>query len=145
MRVLAAAIVALAAVPLCPPAEAAGRPRGTSLPVHTVSATITGRWRGSGSGLSLVLALVQTGDSVRGEGTYSAVPGAAGCGGETLPDSGRVTLAGTLADAQLRAHLRFAGGWGPPLIASLVHPDTLRGRFMAVDRPGCALTLVRIH
>lgn len=91
------------------------------------------------------MTLVQTGDTVRGEGAYAAVRGVVGCGGETLPDTGRVTLSGELVEMQLRAHVRFPGGWGPPFTAALVHADTLRGRFMAMDRPGCPLTLVRVH
>lgn len=145
MRVLAAAVVLLLAVPL----RAA---RGPTEPSHddapSVQArtpSITGRWHGRGSGLSLTLTLVQHGDSVRGDGSYAAVHGAVGCGGETLPDTGRVALTGELVQTQLRAHLRFPGGWGPPFTASLVHPDTLSGRVMAMDRPACPLTLVRVR
>lgn len=143
MRALAAAVVLLTIVSPGPARGPDMLLHGAPSSVQVRGRSITGEWRGRGSGLSLTLRLEQAGDSVRGDGTYSAVRGAVGCGGETIPDSGRVTLSGELMGTRLRAHVRFSGGWGPPFIASLVHPDTLRGHFMAVDRGGCPLTLVR--
>jgi len=145
MRALAAAVVVLVALPTFPSRDADAVRRDAPPPVHSQAGSVAGRWRGRGNELSLVLALTQSGDSVGGDGTFTAVPGVVGCGGETLPDSGRVTLAGRVLGAALQARMRFTGGWGPPFLATLAGTDTLRGRFMGVDRPGCALTLVRVR
>lgn len=112
-----------------------------------VSGPLTGSWRASDGNLEVTLELTQQGDSVSGTGSYRAVdPGKLGCGGETIPASGKVTLAGALAKQQFGGRFGFvAGGWTPPYTATWIAPDSLRGGFMSVDRGQCPLILVRLR
>lgn len=109
------------------------------------SAGGAGEWLGTDGNLEVRMTLAVAGDSISGEGSYTLRdPGALGCGGETLPPSGRVSLAGSHAKGQFGGRFRFAdGAWTPPFVAAWVPPDTLRGGFMSVDRGRCPLLLVR--
>lgn len=109
------------------------------------AAPLTGSWRGSDGNLVVTLSLSQSGDSVVGTGSYRAADTAQlGCGGESIPDSGTVALAGTLTKQQFGGHFRFGpAAWNPPYVATWLAPDTLRGGFMSVDRGQCPLLLVR--
>ena len=108
--------------------------------------SFSGRWQGNTSGLTVSLVLQQAGDSITGSGTYQVAPGSSlGCGGETIPSSGNVTLNGKLTDGNFQGHMSFGDVWIPPYVGTLKAPDSVDGHFMSVDRGGCALTLGRQH
>ena len=68
-----------------------------------------------------------------------------GCGGETIPASGPVTLSGKLNGSSFEGRMSFAGTWTPPYLGTFIAPDSLNGHFMSVDRGGCPLILLRKH
>ncbi|HEY4955854.1 MAG TPA: hypothetical protein VII02_13305 [Gemmatimonadaceae bacterium] len=106
--------------------------------------SLAGRWSGSSAGLSVSLTLEQTADSVTGTGTFTTSPNSSmGCGGETLPASGPVTMSGKLTGSDLQARVTFAGTWSPPYAGTLAAKDSIAGHFMSIDRGGCPLSLVR--
>jgi hypothetical protein len=108
------------------------------------AASLSGQWLGDSPGLHLSLTLSQAGDSITGTGTYEVRDAAQiGCGGETIPAKGPVSLTGLLAAATLSGRLRFSGDWSPPYRASLAGADSLKGNLMSVDRGGCSLVLIR--
>jgi hypothetical protein len=108
--------------------------------------SLSGEWKGSNGGLRVSLDLEQRGDSVTGSGTYQVTPGASvGCGGETIPASGGVSLTGSLAAGVFQGHMSLGGVWIPPYLGTLKTPDSLDAHFMSVDRGGCTLPLVRQH
>jgi hypothetical protein len=106
--------------------------------------SLAGQWLGDSPGLHLSLTLSQAGDSITGIGTYEVHDAAQiGCGGETIPATGPVSLTGLLAADTVSGRLRFSGDWSPPYRASLVGADSLKGNLMSVDRGGCSLVLTR--
>ena len=115
-------------------------------PPANPSTSLSGKWTGSSGGLSVLLTLEQMGDSVTGSGTYQVASGSSlGCGGETIPASGSVSLTGTLASGEFQGRMSFGGAWIPPYLGSLKTPDSLDARFMSVDRGACTLPLTRQH
>lgn len=112
----------------------------------TSAGSISGRWQGNSGGLTVSLVLQQAGDSVTGSGTYQVAPGSSlGCGGETTPASGNVTLNGKLTDGNFQGRMSLGGVWIPPYLGTFKSPDSFDGHFMSVDRGGCPLTLARQH
>ncbi len=108
--------------------------------------SLAGTWRGYATGLSVLLTLQQAGDSVSGSGTFEVAQNASiGCGGETLPPSGTVTIGGKLQANQFQGRMTFANIWTPPYLGTRSRADSLVGHFMSVDRGGCPLVLVRQH
>lgn len=106
--------------------------------------SLAGPWQGSNSGLSVLLALQQAGDSVTGSGTFDLGPNASlGCGGETLPSKGTVNLKGRIQGTEFQGRMTFADVWTPPFVGTWSRPDSLVGHFMSIDRGGCPLVLVR--
>ncbi len=106
--------------------------------------SLAGQWQGDSPGLHLWLTVRQAGDSVTGDGTYEVRDAPQiGCGGETIPAKGPVSLTGLLAADTLTGRLRFSGDWSPPYRASLAGADSLKGNLMSVDRNGCSLVLTR--
>jgi hypothetical protein len=90
------------------------------------------------------MTVVQTADSVTGSGTYEVRdPAQIGCGGETIPPKGPVSLTGLLAADTLSGRFHFSGDWSPPYRASLAGADSIKGNLMSVDRGGCSLVLTR--
>jgi len=88
----------------------------------------------------------QHADSLTGSGTYTRADSATiGCGGETIPASGPVTLSGKLNGSSFEGRMSFAGTWTPPYVGTFIAPDSLNGHFMSVDRGGCPLILLRKH
>jgi hypothetical protein len=105
---------------------------------------LSGNWRGSNGGLAVTIALHQSGDSVAGSGNFDVASNASlGCGGESLPPSGTVSMTGHLVSGQFQGRMSFADVWTPPYLGVVTSPDTLSGHFMSVDRGGCPLVLVR--
>jgi hypothetical protein len=103
-----------------------------------------GSWRGSNGGLSVTIALHQSGDSIAGSGNFDVASNASlGCGGESLPASGTVNVTGHLASGEFQGRMNFADVWTPPYLGVVTSPDTLTGHFMSVDKGGCPLVLVR--
>ncbi len=136
-------LLALGTIIIC-----AGCPQTRSNPTTegTSAGSLSGRWHGSSRGLTVSLVLQQAGDSITGSGTYQVAPGASlGCGGETIPSSGNVTLKGKVTDGNFQGHMSFGDVWIPPYLGTLKTPDSFDGHFMSVDRGGCALTLARQH
>jgi len=108
--------------------------------------SLTGNWRASNSGLSIDMTIDQHGDSLAGSGTYTRADSATiGCGGETIPLSGPVTLSGKVNGNSFQGRMSFAGTWTPPYLGTFIAPDSLNGHFMSVDRGGCVLNLLRKH
>jgi hypothetical protein len=142
-RVITPALVVLAAFGFaagCPSTPSAREQGGAP------ASSLSGKWRGSSAGLSVSLSLEQTGDSVKGSGKYQVASGSSiGCGGETIPASGDVSLTGTIAGSEFQGHMSFGGVWIPPYLGSLKTPDSLDAHFMSVDRGACTLPLVRQH
>ena len=110
----------------------------------TPGTSFSGRWQGNSGGLRVSLDVQQAGDSVTGSGTYQVAPGSSvGCGGETIPASGNVTLNGKLTDGKFQGRMSLGDVWIPPYIGTWKSPDSFEGHFMSVDRGGCSLTLAR--
>lgn len=108
--------------------------------------SLTGNWRASNSGLTIDMTIDQNADSLTGSGTYTRAESATiGCGGETIPASGPVTLSGKLNGISFEGRMSFAGTWTPPYLGTFIAPDSLNGHFMSVDRGGCPLILLRKH
>src|SRR5204863_8169781 len=108
--------------------------------------SLTGNWRASNSGLAIDMTNNQHADSLTGSGTYTRADSATiGCGGETIPPSGPVTLTGRLNGTSFEGRMSFAGTWTPPYLGTFIAPDSLNGHFMSVDRGGCPLILLRKH
>src|SRR5437762_5078773 len=106
--------------------------------------SLAGKWRASNSGLAVDVTIDQHGDSLAGSGTYTIATNASiGCGGETIPASGPVTLSGKLNGSSFEGRMSFAGTWTPPYLGTFIAPDSLNGHFMSVDRGGCPLVLLR--
>lgn len=105
---------------------------------------LTGKWNASSPGLSVNIVLEQRGDSLTGTGTYSRASDASlGCGGETIPASGPVTLNGKLNGTAFVGRMSFASTWTPPYLGTFIAPDSINGHFMSVDRGGCPLVLLK--
>jgi hypothetical protein len=108
--------------------------------------SLAGNWRASNSGLAIDMMIDQHADSLSGSGTYTRTDSATiGCGGETIPASGPVTLSGKLNGSSFEGRMSFAGAWTPPYLGTFIAPDSLNGHFMSVDRGGCPLILLRKH
>lgn len=108
------------------------------------SVNLKGAWNLSLSGVSATFTLTQSADSVSGSATYSANPAnPPGCGGESLPASGSVSLNAQVTGNDIRGRMSFDGRWTPPFNAAIASRDTIRGNLMSVDRGGCAFILVR--
>lgn len=102
-------------------------------------------WSGSTGDLTVKLWLVQNGDSVYARGSYQvAATKKVGCGGETLPDKGLVTMRAGGSLSHFAGKLLFDSGWTPPFRASRTSPTSMSGRISSVDRGPCRLTLHRI-
>ena len=113
---------------------------------------MTGRWILTDGNLRASMVLTQRGDSVSGTGSYTlARPSELGCGGETLPKTGEVSLTGQKSllatigrRPQLEARLRFVpGNWEPPFMGTFSGADSVSGGLMSIDRGKCPLTFVR--
>jgi hypothetical protein len=113
-------------------------------PRATGSDSMNGNWRGSNGGLSVTIALQQSGDSVTGSGNFRLESNASfGCGGESLPNGGSLRMTGHLAAGEFQGRMNFGNAWTPPYLGVVSASDTLRGHFMSVDRGGCPLVLIR--
>jgi hypothetical protein len=103
-----------------------------------------GRWALTLSGVSATFNIKETADSVSGSADYSMDSGnPPGCGGESLPSRGSVTMMAQVAGNGITGRMSFDGRWTPPFTASIASKDTVRGSLMSVDRGGCAFILVR--
>jgi hypothetical protein len=108
------------------------------------SGDLTGAWRGSAAGVTVVLSLVQSGDSVKGSGTYTvAASNTLGCGGGTLPVSGTLTMIGRVQGSSFDGGMKFDVNWDPPYSGTVSGAATLDGHFMSVDAGPCPFALVR--
>jgi len=106
--------------------------------------SLAGKWRASNSGLAVDVTIEQHGDSLAGSGTYTRANNATiGCGGETIPASGPLTLSGKLNGKSFEGRMSFAGTWTPPYLGTFVAPDSLNAHFMSIDRGGCPFVLLR--
>jgi hypothetical protein len=116
---------------------------GTGAP-HPGSVDLNGSWNLTLSGVSGLFAFTQKADSLNGTAAYSMNSGnPPGCGGESLPSAGTVSLSGQVTGIEIRGRMSFDGRWTPPFNASIASKDTIRGNLMSVDRGGCAFILVR--
>ena len=105
---------------------------------------LDGRWTLTLSGVSAIFGMKEAADSVSGSADYSMDSGnPPGCGGESLPSRGTVTMIGKVAGTGITGRMSFDGRWTPPFTASIASKDTVRGNLMSVDRGGCAFILVR--
>jgi hypothetical protein len=81
-------------------------------------------WGGSSGDLSVNLWLVRDRDSVYARGTYEVAPTKkVGCGGESLPAKGRVTMRAKGNFEAFTGRLLFDTGWTPPFSAKKNKPD----------------------
>jgi len=105
---------------------------------------LNGTWAGSSGGLTVSLALTWSADSVRGSGTYAA-SGASSlpCVVPSLHGTGTVSFAARRTKDVVAGGLTFDVGYVPPYGGRLRSADRFDGTIMAVDTPGCALTLTR--
>ena len=113
-------------------------------PPQPGSVDLGGAWDLTLAGVSAPFTLAQSTDSVSGSATYSANPAnPPGCGGESLPATGSVSLAAQVSGNEIRGRMSFDGRWTPPFSAAIASRDTIRGNLMSVDRGGCAFILAR--
>jgi hypothetical protein len=105
---------------------------------------LSGRWALTLSGVSATFTVKDAADSVSGSADYSMDSGnPPGCGGESLPSHGSVSLFGKVAGTGITGRMSFDGRWTPPFTASIASKDTVRGSLMSVDRGGCSFILAR--
>ena len=103
-----------------------------------------GRWALTLSGVSATFNIREVADSVSGSADYSMNSGdPPGCGGESLPSQGTVSMMGHVSGPGITGRMSFDGRWTPPFTASIASKDTVRGSLMSVDRGGCSFMLVR--
>jgi hypothetical protein len=102
-------------------------------------------WGGSSGDLSVNLWLVRDRDSVYARGTYEVAPTKkVGCGGESLPAKGRVTMRAKGNFEAFTGKLLFDTGWTPPFSAKKTSATTMAGSIRSVDRGPCKLPLHRV-
>ncbi len=102
-------------------------------------------WSGSARDLTIELWLIQNGDSVFARGAYHvASTKKVGCGGETLPAKGLVTMRAKGSFASFAGRLLFDSGWTPPFRAARTGPTSMNGSISSVDRGPCKMTLHRV-
>lgn len=128
------------------PALDAEVPAGTldlsSAVVDPPGAELDGTWTGAAHGLSILLGLQWTADSVTGTGTYAAADSNSfGCGGGTLRGTGTIKYAAARSHGSFIGGMQFSANWYPPFGGTLVDAHTIGGWFMSIDRGPCYLTL----
>jgi hypothetical protein len=102
-------------------------------------------WSGSTGDLSVNLWLVRDQDSVYARGTYTVAPRKrVGCGGETLPANGRVTMRAKGNFEAFTGKLLFDSGWTPPFSARKTSATTMSGSIRSVDRGPCRIALHKV-
>jgi hypothetical protein len=80
----------------------------------TQDATLDGAWTSRSSGVTSLLNLTWTRDSVKGAGTYRVFDNALGCGGGTLQGSGNVSFRASRSGTAITGVMAFDNGWTPP-------------------------------
>lgn len=102
-------------------------------------------WSGSTGDLTVNLWLVADRDSVYARGSYTvAASKKVGCGGETLPPKGLVTMRAKGSFAAFTGKLLFDSGWTPPFTARKTSATTMTGSIRSVDRGPCRMALHRV-
>jgi len=127
----AAIIVSVAAAVACSDAT-----------TSTQDAFLDGAWTSRSSGVTSLLNLTWTRDSVKGTGTYRVFDSVLGCGGGTLQGSGNVTFRASRSGATIAGSMTFDNGWTPPYTGTLEDNSRVVGGFRSIDSGSCSYDLI---
>ncbi|HEX8941993.1 MAG TPA: hypothetical protein VF785_02580 [Gemmatimonadaceae bacterium] len=105
------------------------------------SDSLNGAWTSRSSGVTSLLNLTWTRDSVNGTGTYFVIDNALGCGGGSLQGSGTVSFRASRSGATVTGVMTFDNGWTPPYIGTLEDNSRIVGGFRSVDAGSCSYDL----
>lgn len=103
---------------------------------------LNGAWTSRSSGVTSLLNLTWTRDSVKGTGTYRVIGNTLGCGGGTLQASGAVSFRASRAGATITGVMMFDNGWTPPYSGPLEDNSRIVGAFRSVDAGSCSFDLI---
>lgn len=103
---------------------------------------LDGAWTSRSSGVTSLLNLTWTRDSVKGAGTYRVFDNALGCGGGTLQGSGNVSFRASRSGTAITGVMAFDNGWTPPYTGVLDDNSRVVGGFRSVDRGSCSYDLI---
>ena len=101
-----------------------------------------GAWTSRSSGVTSLLNLTWTRDSVNGTGTYRVLDNALGCGGVSLHGNGTVSFRASRSGASVTGVMTFDSGWRPPYFGTLEDNARVVGGFRSVDSGTCAYDLI---
>jgi hypothetical protein len=127
----AAVIVCFAAAAAC--SDAMTTPQDKSL---------DGAWTSRSFGVTSLLNLTWTRDSVKGTGTYFVIDNSLGCGGGTLQGSGTVSFRASRSGATITGAMIFDNGWTPPYSGTLENNSRVAGGFRSIDAGSCSYDLI---
>jgi hypothetical protein len=130
-RATTAAILACATAIAC--SGAATAPQDNSL---------NGAWTSRSFGVTSLLNLTWTRDSVKGTGTYFVIDNSLGCGGGTLKGNGTVSFRGSRSGATITGAMIFDNGWTPPYTGTLEDNSRVVGGFRSIDAGSCSFDLI---
>jgi hypothetical protein len=105
-------------------------------------ATLDGAWTSRSSGVTSLLDLTWTRDSVKGSGTYFVIDNALGCGGITLHGNGSVSFRASRSGAAITGVMTFDSGWMPPYFGTLENNARIVGGFRSIDAGTCSYDLI---
>jgi hypothetical protein len=105
------------------------------------NSSLDGAWTARSFGVTALLNLAWTRDSVRGTGTYNAIDNTLGCGGGTLVGMGTVTLRAARSGSTVTGFMTFDNGWSPPYTGTLEDNARINGAFRSIDAGNCSFEL----
>ena len=108
----------------------------------TQSDSLDGAWTSRSSGVTSLLDLTWTRDSVKGTGTYRVFDNALGCGGGSLQGNGSVSFRASRSGATVTGVMAFDNGWTPPYIGTLEDNSRVVGGFRSIDAGTCSYDLI---
>ena len=108
----------------------------------TQSDSLNGAWTSRSSGVTSLLNLTWTRDSVKGTGTYQVIGNALGCGGGSLQGSGTVSFRASRSGATITGVMAFDNGWTPPYTGTLEDNARVVGGFRSIDAGTCPYDLI---
>jgi hypothetical protein len=108
----------------------------------TQDASLDGAWTSRSSGVTSLLNLTWTRDSVKGTGTYFVIGNALGCGGGTLQGNGSVSFRASRSGAAITGVMTFDNGWTPPYTGTLEDNARIVGGFRSIDAGTCSYDLI---
>jgi hypothetical protein len=104
--------------------------------------SLDGAWTSRSFGVTSLLNLTWTRDSVKGTGTYFVIDNSLGCGGITLHGSGTVSFRASRSGAMITGAMIFDSGWSPSYSGTLEDNSRVVGGFRSIDAGTCPFDLI---